>query len=47
MMLRSGKELSRLQTGGEVINSLGFSPDGTSLLTCSTAGIAAIWKIVP
>ena len=43
----SGKELSRLQTGGEVINSLVFSPDGTSLLTCSTSGIAAIWKIVP
>ena len=43
----SGKELSRLQTGGEVINSLGFSPDGTSLLTCSTTGIAAIWKVMP
>ena len=43
----SGKELSRLQTGGDVINSLGFSPDGTSLLTCSTTGIASIWKIVP
>ena len=41
----SGKELSRLQTGGEVINSLGFSPDGNSLLTCSTDGIATIWKI--
>jgi WD40 repeat protein len=43
----SGKELSRLQTGEEVINSLGFSPDGTSLLTCSSSGIAATWKIVP
>ncbi len=41
----SGKELSRLQTGGDVINSLGFSPDGKSLLTCSTDGIATIWKI--
>jgi len=45
--VESGKELSRLQTGGEMINSLGFSPDGTSLATCSTTGIAAIWKIVP
>ena len=44
--VESGKELSRLQTGGEVINSLGFSSDGTSLLTCSTTGLAAIWKIV-
>lgn len=41
----SGKELSRLQTGGDVINSLGFSPDGKSLLTCSMDGIAAIWKV--
>lgn len=43
----SGKELSRLPTGGEVINSLGFSPDGSSLLTCSTTGIAAIWEVIP
>jgi WD40 repeat protein len=42
----SGKELSRLKTGGEVINSLKFSPDGDALLTCSTSGIAAIWKIM-
>lgn len=41
----SGIELSRLQTGGDVINSLGFSPDGKSLLTCSTDGIATVWKI--
>ncbi len=41
----SGKELSRLQTGGDVINSLGFSPDGELLLTCSTDGIATIWRI--
>jgi WD40 repeat protein len=43
----SGKELSRLQTGGDVINSLAFSPDGKSLLTCSTDGIATIWKVAP
>jgi len=42
----SGKELSRLQTGRDVFNSLNFSPDGASLLTCSTSGIASIWKIV-
>ena len=41
----SGKELSRMQTGGDVINSLGFSPDGQSLLTCSSDGIATIWKV--
>jgi WD40 repeat protein len=41
----SGKELSRLQTGGDVINSLEFSPDGMSLLTCSTDGTATIWNI--
>ncbi|MDP2990230.1 MAG: hypothetical protein Q8O57_06665, partial [Kiritimatiellota bacterium] len=39
----SGKELSRLQTGGDVINSHGFSPDCKSLLTCSTDGIAMNW----
>jgi WD40 repeat protein len=41
----SGKELSRLQTGGDVINTLGFSPDGKSLLTCGTDGSVTIWKI--
>jgi WD40 repeat protein len=41
----SGKELSRLETGGDVINSLEFSPDGMSLLTCSTDGTATIWNI--
>jgi WD40 repeat protein len=41
----SGKELSRLVTGGHVINSLAFSPDGTSLITCSDDGIAEIWKV--
>ncbi len=43
----SGNELSRLRTDGEMINSLAFSPNGDSLLTCSTSGIAAIWKIIP
>jgi len=43
----SGKELSRLHTGGDVINSLGFSPDRMSLLTCSTDGIASIWEVIP
>jgi len=43
----SGKELSRLHTGGDVINSLDFSPDGMSLLTCSTDGIATIWEVIP
>jgi WD40 repeat protein len=41
----TGKELSRLQTGGDVVNSLGFSPDGRTLLTCSTDGIASFWMI--
>jgi WD40 repeat protein len=41
----TGKELSRLATGGQAINSLGFSPDGKSLLTCSSDGIATIWKV--
>lgn len=41
----SGVELSRLKTGGDGINSLGFSPDGKSLLTCSTSGMASIWRI--
>ncbi len=45
--IASGNELSRLKTGGDVINSLGFSPDGKSLLTCSTDGIATIWKVSP
>lgn len=43
----SGEELSRLQTGGHVINSLGFSPNGMSLLACSSDGIATIWKVNP
>jgi WD40 repeat protein len=41
----SGKELSRLATGGQAINSLAFSPDGKSLLICSSDGIATIWKV--
>ena len=41
----SGKELSRFLTGGDVINSLAFSPDGQALLTCSTDSIATVWKI--
>lgn len=43
----SGNELSRLQAGGDVVNSLSFSPDGKSLLTCSTDGVATIWKVIP
>ena len=43
----SGKELSRIQINGDVVNSLSFSPDGKSLLTCSTDGVATIWKVIP
>lgn len=40
----NGDELARLNTGAEVVNSMGFSPDSAALLTCETDGKLTLWK---
>jgi WD40 repeat protein len=40
----NGEELASLLTGSEVVNDLGFSPDGGALLTCETDGRLILWK---
>ncbi len=42
--VKTGDEIVRLPTGNAAVDSLGFSPDGTTLVTCDADGNVALWK---
>ena len=42
--VQTGDEIIRLSTGNAAVNSLGFSPNGATLLTCDADGNVALWK---
>ncbi|MBM3136863.1 MAG: hypothetical protein FJZ98_01605 [Chloroflexi bacterium] len=44
-LVENGQEIFRLNAGSEVVNSLGFSPDNSALLTCQTDGKLTLWKL--